>query len=303
MARAKLEGHVREAALTRMSRMKDKCVHGDWEGFQGTWEEGGGVTCMSRMKDKCVHGERKGPGGCGSRGLRASGTCLCSWQTNGTAETSHAVHTYRRFTEMFTLDANKTPHMWTARQDIPVIARAARLAAAHVVAQLAVLRPPGGGGAEQQRAHDAVEEAVIRLAQADALEAASSGSTGAGVLEGWCPAYDAVEEAVMRLAQADVMGAASSGSASGVCASGRPGRWYQALVIAFSLFAALNVVPDPLHTHPHHPGPLSPHMHPQPSPLQPWSLWTSSQQPPGPASRRSRCCFSRMKCAPHGASS
>ena len=44
----------------------------------------------------------------------------------------------RRFTEMFTLDANKVPHMWTARQDIPSIAKGARLAAANVLAQLAV---------------------------------------------------------------------------------------------------------------------------------------------------------------------
>ena len=37
IARGRLEGHVREAALTRMSRMKDKWV--GWEGQSGV---GGG---------------------------------------------------------------------------------------------------------------------------------------------------------------------------------------------------------------------------------------------------------------------
>ncbi|GAX72911.1 hypothetical protein CEUSTIGMA_g366.t1 [Chlamydomonas eustigma] len=100
LARSKLEGHVREAALTRMSRMKDK------------------------------------------------------------------------FTEMFTLDANKTPHMWTPRQDIPKLAREARLAAAHVIAQLAILRivDPGMGAASQKqlsKAYESVEDSILHLAKAD----------------------------------------------------------------------------------------------------------------------------------------
>ena len=49
----------------------------------------------------------------------------------------HCWATVHRFTEMFTLDTNKVPHMWTARQDIPSIAKGARLAAANVLAQLA----------------------------------------------------------------------------------------------------------------------------------------------------------------------
>lgn len=80
---------------------------------------------------------------------------------------------------MFTLDSNKTPHMWTARQDIPSIARNARLAAAHVVAQLAVLHKPDGSAAVK-RAYDAVEEAVMKLARSE-LQDSSSNSTS-----GWC---------------------------------------------------------------------------------------------------------------------
>lgn len=47
-----------------------------------------------------------------------------------------------RFTEVFTLDANKTPRMWGARDNIPAIAKQARLAAATVLGQLAVVRSP-----------------------------------------------------------------------------------------------------------------------------------------------------------------
>lgn len=42
---------------------------------------------------------------------------------------------------MFQYDENKTPRMWTAKENIPLIARDARLAAANVLAQLAVIRP------------------------------------------------------------------------------------------------------------------------------------------------------------------
>jgi hypothetical protein len=47
-----------------------------------------------------------------------------------------------RFTEVFTLDERKTPRMWSGRDHIPSIARDARLAAAHVLSQLAVMRGP-----------------------------------------------------------------------------------------------------------------------------------------------------------------
>ena len=80
---------------------------------------------------------------------------------------------------MFTLDANKTPYMWTARQDIPSIAKAARLAAAHVVAQLAVLRVPNGSAADK-RAYEAVEEAVMKLARSELEEPHKSTSANAG---------------------------------------------------------------------------------------------------------------------------
>ena len=78
---------------------------------------------------------------------------------------------------MFTLDPNKTPHMWTARQDIPLLARSARLAAAHVVAQLAVLHKPDGSAAEK-RAYEAVEEAVMKLARSELHDTSSNSTSG-----------------------------------------------------------------------------------------------------------------------------
>lgn len=74
---------------------------------------------------------------------------------------------------MFTLDKNKTPRHWSPREDIPTLAHTARLAAAGVLAQLAVLRRPkgtGGDAAEAQRqeaAIAAVEEGVLKLARND----------------------------------------------------------------------------------------------------------------------------------------
>lgn len=46
-----------------------------------------------------------------------------------------------RFQEVFTLDENKTPRMWSPKDDIPAMASVARQAAAGVLAQLAVMRP------------------------------------------------------------------------------------------------------------------------------------------------------------------
>ncbi len=89
---------------------------------------------------------------------------------------------------MFTLDADKTPYTWTARQNIPALAREARLAAAHVLAQLAVLRvaEPAAEGRQQQqqlqqqqRAFESVEEAVMRLAQSD-LQQQRQDAAGSG---------------------------------------------------------------------------------------------------------------------------
>ncbi|PNH08156.1 Protein ROOT HAIR DEFECTIVE 3 [Tetrabaena socialis] len=92
---ANMEGHVREAALTRLSRMKD------------------------------------------------------------------------RFQEVFSVDEAKAPRMWGARDDIPTIAQKARLAAASVLSQLAVMRlPPDAPGASGAHHGEAVDAAVLRLAEA-----------------------------------------------------------------------------------------------------------------------------------------
>ncbi|KAG2432901.1 hypothetical protein HXX76_008632 [Chlamydomonas incerta] len=113
-ARASMEGHVREAALTRLSRMKD------------------------------------------------------------------------RFQEVFSQDESRAPRMWGARDDIPAIATAARLAAANVLAQLAVLRPPPGEAAKAQpggEQGDAIEAAVLQLARtsssADATPSTDASSSSA----------------------------------------------------------------------------------------------------------------------------
>ncbi|GIL94426.1 hypothetical protein Vretimale_620 [Volvox reticuliferus] len=67
-----------------------------------------------------------------------------------------------RFTDVFSLDDKKAPRMWGASDDIPVIAQNARRAAAIVLSQLAVIRPPGDAGKEQG---DAIDAAVMQLAQ------------------------------------------------------------------------------------------------------------------------------------------
>ncbi|KAF5828746.1 RHD3/Sey1 [Dunaliella salina] len=110
MAQAKLENHVREAALTRISRMKD------------------------------------------------------------------------RFTEVFTLDEQKTPRMWRPQDKIPSLAYDARLAASQVLAQLAVIRPPEEStDGKADVAADTVEAAVLDLAKAD-LEGSPSSSPALDIL-------------------------------------------------------------------------------------------------------------------------
>lgn len=56
-----------------------------------------------------------------------------------------------RFQEVFSQDESRAPRMWGARDDVPAIAAAARLAAANVLAQLAVIRPPPGEGGKAQQ--------------------------------------------------------------------------------------------------------------------------------------------------------
>jgi hypothetical protein len=63
--------------------------------------------------------------------------------------------------------------MWSPKDNIPELAREARLAAAQVLAQLAVLRGEAGpedksrGEGAGQQQPDAVEAAVLALARAD----------------------------------------------------------------------------------------------------------------------------------------
>ncbi|MEW5304073.1 MAG: hypothetical protein WDW36_006707 [Sanguina aurantia] len=128
-SRARMEGHVREAALTRLSRMKD------------------------------------------------------------------------RFTEVFTLDGQKTPRTWGARDDIAAIATQARSAAATMLAQLAVIR---AAGLEVPSEGDHVERSIMQLADnasgrsSDATAAGNSGS-GSGSTTGASSRY-----AVSELHAADV---------------------------------------------------------------------------------------------------
>ena len=68
----------------------------------------------------------------------------------------------RRFQEVFTLDENKTPRMWGPKDDIPAIAHKARTAAAHVLAQLAVIRTPSDA-TSPQGAQSGVRHALIPL--------------------------------------------------------------------------------------------------------------------------------------------
>ncbi len=82
----------------------------------------------------------------------------------------------RRFSEAFTLDANKAPRTWRPHENIPALAKQARLEAAFLLAQLAVIRPPGGAPAPPP---DVVELAVMRLARKDVEEAGAAAEAGA----------------------------------------------------------------------------------------------------------------------------
>lgn len=84
-----------------------------------------------------------------------------------------------KFHSTFALDEQNTPRTWQPREDVPAIARQARLAAANVLAQLAVLRE------EDAKGPDDVESAILRLAQHEldepsTAEPAASGSGGGG---------------------------------------------------------------------------------------------------------------------------
>ncbi|GLC63350.1 hypothetical protein PLESTF_000026900 [Pleodorina starrii] len=68
-----------------------------------------------------------------------------------------------RFTDVFSLDDSKAPRMWGAGDDIPAIARNARLAAASVLSQLAVIRTADGEGGGE--AGDGIDAAVLQLAR------------------------------------------------------------------------------------------------------------------------------------------
>jgi hypothetical protein len=80
---------------------------------------------------------------------------------------------FTRFTEVFTMDKNKTPRHWSAREDIPALARAARLSAGMLLAQLAVVRLPSTISSDkikfqkEEAANIAVEGAIMKLVQDD----------------------------------------------------------------------------------------------------------------------------------------
>lgn len=76
-----------------------------------------------------------------------------------------------RFQDVFALDESKTPRTWKAKDNIPKLARDARLAAANVLAQLAVERPA------DYSTPDVVEQAILRMARQDVDDKASSSSS------------------------------------------------------------------------------------------------------------------------------
>ena len=112
-----------------------------------------------------------------------------------------------RFTEVFTLDDRKTPRMWGPRDDIPSIARHARLAAANVLAQLAVIRSPPAVTAPSEALFDSASAQLAPSSGAPPSASASSTATHTP---------DAIEAAVLQLARADLQNG-DRGS------SGRPG--------------------------------------------------------------------------------
>lgn len=70
-----------------------------------------------------------------------------------------------RFGDSFSLDANKLPRTWTAKDNISEISQAARLAGSEVLAQLAILQSEGESPAAQE-----VEKAIRAMAKKDLQE-------------------------------------------------------------------------------------------------------------------------------------
>ncbi|KXZ47030.1 hypothetical protein GPECTOR_38g267 [Gonium pectorale] len=115
-----------------------------------------------------------------------------------------------RFQDIFMLDESRAPRMWGPRDDVPAIAVQARLAAASVLSQLAVMRPEAAG-AEQG---DAVEAAVQQLARmapsagaasdASSSRSATGDTSGSGAAPAAGPALSATSSGAV-----DVLSAAS----------------------------------------------------------------------------------------------
>ncbi|GMH34197.1 hypothetical protein BSKO_02031 [Bryopsis sp. KO-2023] len=78
-----------------------------------------------------------------------------------------------RFGDVFNLDENKLPRTWTARDNIPSISKAARLAASDVLAQLAILQSEGVSPAA-----GLVERAIRTMAKNDLEEGISGQAEG-----------------------------------------------------------------------------------------------------------------------------
>ncbi len=95
--------------------------------------------------------------------VRSSSGILLPWSPTQAALTK-ASRMKDRFHEVFIMDESRNPRTWHPREDIAIIARTARAAAANVLAQLAVIRRP-----EQvhprDAGSDAVERAVLKLVQ------------------------------------------------------------------------------------------------------------------------------------------
>lgn len=77
------------------------------------------------------------------------------------------------------MDENKVPRTWTAQDNIPTIAKAARLAASEVLAQLAILQTE-----EKLNGADMVEMAIRAMAKKDLEEGVSGQKEGGATSEG-----------------------------------------------------------------------------------------------------------------------
>lgn len=82
-------------------------------------------------------------------------------------------HFHTRFGDVFTLDKDKLPRTWTARDNIPEISRASRFAGASVLAQLAVVQYEGPSSMSRD-----VEQAIRAMAKRDLEDGASESSEG-----------------------------------------------------------------------------------------------------------------------------